>query len=268
MSRWRKLFVAAGFELAAIALVFAVWAFSEGGARIRARMVLTWFMLAVSMVAVFAPLWAATDCVGRGYRRSLAVVLEPPGWTLAVTLSGPLLLALFFDRGALAAWLLAVVTCAAAALASAALVLALARLTRRPLASVGLAAVLLLAFSLQPLYTKKLIRAARGRPGVQRLLIDAGVRAPWMAAAYAMKRARRTDPPWSYDPITSNSLYNRWVGTDLVVIIPGPGRYILEYLGFALILAALAGLREAPVPAKEDPDVAADGPPDGGAAGA
>ncbi len=241
MSGRRKLFIAAGVELAVIAVTFIMFATLKGGSAIRARKTLVFLVMAAATVASFAPLFAAERAARGGYWGGLLRVLEPAGWVLGVSLAGPLLLALFYDRGALAAWLLAVLVAAGAGLAGAGLVLALARLTRRPLLATALGGLLLLIFTLQPLYTKAAIDGVGDRPHARGLLIASGFRPPWMAAAYTMNRAKPVR--WEYVPHRSPSLYNRWVGMDYGFSIPGPSRYLLEYLAVAAGLAALAALR-------------------------
>ena len=237
---WRKLLIGAAVELAVIAAVFIVYALLDGSSPQRARRVLTFALIVESMVAALAPAFGAERAARGPLPRALAAVLEPVGWVLAVFASGPLLLAVFFDRGALGAWLLAVLLSAAAGLASAGLVLALVRLTRKPLPSASLALALVLVFSLQPFYTLAAIKAAG--PRTRRALINLGVRPPWMAASYALARLPAADE-WKYVPVTSPGFYNLWVGTDYRVTVPGTGRYLLEYLIFAAALMGLAALR-------------------------
>ena len=241
MKPWgRKLFLAAGVELAIIALALVMFAMIEGPSAARARRAVTFLVMAEAMAAAFAPLYAAERAARGPFRRALLSVLEPVGWVLAVSTSGEFLLAVIWDRGALAAWGLSKLAAAGAGLAGAGLVLALARLTRRPFLSVAAAGTLMLAFQAQPLYTLTAIEKAES-PRTSALLIDLGVRSPWMAAAYAMNRAGPIG--WRYAPVVSPGLYDRWVGTDRPVAVPGPGRYLLEYLMVAAGLAALAALR-------------------------
>jgi hypothetical protein len=253
MSLRRRLLVATAAALAALALALAAWAASGDSRAIAARRALTFFMLAESMAAALAPLFGAAGAARRTLRGALRAVLEPLGWTLAAASCAPLLLVLLFDRGAFAGWLLAVATCAAAGAASAGLVLALARLTRRATLTAVLAAALVMAFALQPLYTMPAIRALGGRPTAQRALIALGVRAPWMAAAYALKRSAPVG--WDYDPLVAPSLYPpTWVGTDYPVAVPGPAQYLAEYLFLGLLLGAAGALRGGRPP-EDAPDI-------------
>jgi hypothetical protein len=241
VSRRRKILFAAIAEVLVIVAAFVVFALGSDADLLRARRVLTFFLIVQALACAFAPLWTAERAARGTYWKALRAALEPVGWTLAVMLSGPLLLALFYDRGALLAWLLAELVCAGAGLASAGLLLALARLTRRPLLAAGLAAALLLLFELQPAYTLRVIRSARGHPGVQRLLINLGLRPSWMGVAHALKRAR--PGVWHYD-LGSTTLYPpHWIGTDYAASPPEPWDHFMEHLVAAVILAGLAALR-------------------------
>ncbi len=233
----RKLLLAAGAEILVMIAVFVLYAMGEDITHIRARRALTFFMMLQAMVAVFVPLFAARDAIKGDFRAALRAVLEPVAWVFTICLSGPLLLALFFDRGGLGLWLLALVVIAGASLASAGLILALARLTRKPTLAVCLAATLLLLFEFQPLYTLRAIKELRGNRS-QRLLIEAGVRTSWMGVAYAM----RSDL-WRYD-VTSPTLYPpNWIGSDYGVNRPNPFRHFLEYLVLGTFLAGLGAIR-------------------------
>jgi hypothetical protein len=236
----RKLLFAAGAEVLIIILVFVVYSLGEDLAPLRARRTLTLLMMLQAMLAAFAPLFAAEAVAGAGksWRAGLSAATGALGWLMAVCFSGPLLLVLFFDRGGFTLWLAALLIIFGAGLASAGLVLALGRLSRKPMLTVCLSAVLLLAFELQPLYTLKLIRGSRSAPAAQRLLLATGVRTSWMGVAHAMK-----GPPWQYD-ISSPTLYPpNWTGSDYLLNRPGPLRHFLEYLAIAAILAGLGVLR-------------------------
>ena len=236
----RKLLLACGFETGLLALAFLIFAAGKDQYAVRARRVITLLMITESLVLALAPVFAVRKAAGRSVLESLLMTLRPVGWTLAVTLAGPLVLALVFDRGALPGWIMAKLICAAIGMASAGLVLFITRLTGRPALSLPLSLVLILGFSLQPFYTMPVIRALRGKPEAQKLLIDSGVRAPWMAASHAMLSAGPAG--WKYMPVTSPYLYEHWVGTDYPVNVPGNGSYLIEYLVFGLLLAGLAAL--------------------------
>ena len=245
MSIRRKLTLAAGAEVLVIAAVFAVFAAASGPPTARARRALTLLMMAEAVAVTLAPLFAAGSHMLKSYRRALLAACEPAGWVLATSASGAFLLAVIYDRGALAAWLVAKLVCAAAGLAGAALVLALARLSRRPMPACALAGALVLVFALQPLYSFRAIRAfERSRPRAHRLLISLGVRSPPMAAAYALSEA----PPTEGAPGAPHmwpGFYHGWVGSYYRVKAPSSGRYMLECLLAAAALAALAALRPA-----------------------
>jgi len=243
----RKLVIAAGIEILVMVAVFVLYAMGQDVSPIRARRALMFVMMAQALVVAFAPLFGARAAAERSYRGALGAVLEPPAWVVAVCLSGPLLLALFFDRGGLALWFLALVVIAGAGLCSAGLTLALARLTRKPTLAVCLAAALLLLFEFQPLYTLRAIKKLSSRGTAQRFLIEAGVRPSWMGVAHAMKSIT-----WRYD-LTSPTLYPpNWVGSDYPLDRPGPFRHFLEYLILGAFLAGLGALRSGREESKED----------------
>jgi hypothetical protein len=243
LSLRRKLFVAAGAEVLVIVAVFVVHALGSDPNPLRARRVLTLFMMTQALVAAFAPLFGAELAARGSYRQAALAVLEPLGWAMAVCLSAPLLLGLFCDRGGLLLWLKALPVVAGAGLASAGLTLMLSRLTRRPMLAVCLAAALILLFEFQPLYTFSAIKSFydSGSPRAQRLLIETGVRTSWMGVAHAMKNSL-----WQYD-LNRPTLYpKKWIGSDYGVLRPGPLCHFLEYLVVAALLAGLATLRGKP----------------------
>jgi hypothetical protein len=229
---------------AVLGLILLAWAAGGGGggeSAVRARQALTAAAMLEAVAAAFAPLLAAGRA-GRGsWSRALPAAAAPALWVLAAAAPAGLAAALLVDRGAAASWLMAQLPALGAGLASAGLVLALCRLTRMPELAVAAAGLLLLGFETQPGWTLPVIRAARGRPAAQHLVIDLGVRTSWMGAANAMSTAEPA--VWRYD-LTSPSLYPpNWVGSDYPAGRPSPPRHMAEYLLFAALLAGLAALR-------------------------
>jgi hypothetical protein len=202
-------------------------------------------VMAEALVAVLAPLFAAKCAAGeKGFWCAAAAAARPVAWVLAAALPGEFVLVLGLDRGALGAVLLAKLVAAAAGLSSAGLLLALARLTRKPLLAAGLAGFLVLAFSLFPMYSLTAIKAlsSEGRAAARDRLISAGLRSPPLAAAYTLAGAARP-VGWAYVPHTSSWFYHHWVGTDYALVPPSPGRYLAGYLLAALVLGAAGALR-------------------------
>ncbi len=248
--------IAAGLLLILILVVRALGSDAEP---LRSRRVLTLFAMLAALAAALAPLFGADRAAPLCRPGALRSVGEPLGWTLAVFVPGPLILALLFDRGGIVPWLLAMIVALGAGLASAGLILALARPANRPRMGVCIALALLLLFEFQPLYTYSLIKSFNGRPGAQNVLIATGVRTSWMGAAYAMK-----DNLFAYD-LTSRTLYpTNWLGTDYPVSRPGPGRHFLEYLIAFVLLGSLGLVRAGPVAieSKEETGGGAEDPPD------
>ncbi|MHC4916209.1 MAG: hypothetical protein ACYTGB_12035 [Planctomycetota bacterium] len=259
MTLRRKLIFAGAAAGLILVLVFVVRALGTDPDPLRSRRVLTLFMIVAALAAAFAPLCGADRAAPRCRLGALRAVGEPLGWTLAVFLPGTLILALFFDRGGLVPWLLALVVALGAGLASAGLILALARPGNRPRLGVCVALALLLLFEFQPLYTYSLIKTFNGRPRAQSVLLAAGVRTSWMGTAYAMK-----DNLFGYD-LTSPTLYPpHWPGTDYPVSRPGPGRHFFEYLTAFALLATIGLVRAGPVAIepKEGTGEGAEDPPD------
>lgn len=238
----RRLLVLLAAAAAVAAALFLLVAALPGGPAERARRALTFAVIAEALAAAFAPLFAAGPACRGPYWRAARAAALPVAWIFLAAAPGELFLALGLDRGALGGVLLAKLVALAAGLAAAAVVLALARLTRRPLAAVSAAGALALLVALQPFYTRPAISALRDRPGARDALIAAGLRAPELAAAYALAGAARP-VGWEYVPHTSAGLYNRWVGTDYPLRVPSPWRCLAEYLAAAVALGALAALR-------------------------
>lgn len=241
----RRLMVLSAAAAAAAGLLFLLTALAAGDAPVRARKALTFAVIAEALAAALAPLFAAERVSGPGWLRAAAAAALPVGWVFCAALPGEGLLALGLDRGALGAVLLAKLVAAAAGLASAGLVLALARLARRPALAAALAAALVLAVALGPFFTLTAIRNLSHRPAARDRLIAAGLRSPPLAAAYALAGAARP-VGWGYVPHTSPWFYDHWVGTDYALAVPSPRRYLGEYLMVALVLGAVAALRRSP----------------------
>jgi hypothetical protein len=238
----RKLIFAGTAAGLLLVLILVVRALGSDAEPLRSRRVLTLFAMLAALAAAFAPLFGADRAAPLCRPGALRSVGEPLGWTLAVFVPGPLILALVFDRGGILPWLLAMLIAIGAGLASAGLILALARPANRPRLGVCISLALLLLFEFQPLYTYSLIKSFNGSPRAQSVLLAAGVRTSWMGAAYAMK----TDL-WGYD-LTSRTLYPiNWVGTDYPVSRPGPGRHFLEYLIAFVLFGSLGLVRAGPV---------------------
>ncbi len=229
---------------AAAGLLLILTAATGGDATVRARKVLTFAVIAEALAACLAPLFAAGSAARGGFWRAALAVAAPVGWVFVAPLPGELVLATGLDRGALGGVLLAKLAAAGAGLASAGLTLALTRLTRRPRAAAGLAATLILAFLLLPLYSLTAIKAlsAEGRPAARDRLISMGLRSPPLAAAYTLVGASRP-VGWEYVPHSSPWFYEHWVGTDYPMAVPSAWRYLSGYLLAAALLGAAGAIR-------------------------